>query len=72
MRLTKLFFVFSLLLSEYSMTIELYWSEIFNFFFSKEEKQKSKEFYKKILSIENVNQDLKIEAQKRLKRDLSE
>tara|TARA_B110001450_G_scaffold222253_1_gene218730 strand:- start:57 stop:701 length:645 start_codon:yes stop_codon:yes gene_type:complete len=42
------------------------------YFYSKEEKQKSKEFYKKILSIENVNQDLKIEAQKRLKRDLSE
>ena len=42
------------------------------YFYSKEEKQKSKEFYNKILSIENANQDLKIEAQKRLKRDLSE
>ncbi len=42
------------------------------YFYSKEEKQKSKEFFNQILSLENVNQDLKIEAQRRLKRDLSE
>ena len=42
------------------------------YFYSKNEKQKSKEFFNQIISLENVNQDLKIEAQKRLKRDLSE
>ena len=42
------------------------------FFYSKNEKEKSKEFYNKIISLENVNQDFKIEAQKRLNRDLSE
>ena len=42
------------------------------YFYSKNEKQKSKEFFNKIILLENVNQDLKIEAQKRLSRDLSE
>jgi hypothetical protein len=42
------------------------------YFYSKNEKQKSKEFFAQILSIENANQDLKKEAQKRLNRDLSE
>jgi len=42
------------------------------YFYSKGEKQKSKEFFNKIILLENVNQDLKIEAQKRLNRDLSE
>ena len=42
------------------------------YFYSKEEKQKSKEFFSQILSLENANEDLKIEAQKRLNRDLSE
>ncbi len=42
------------------------------FFYSKEEKQKSKEFFNQILSLENANQDIKLEAQKRLNRDLSE
>ena len=42
------------------------------YFYSKDEKQKSKEFFNKILTLENANQDLKIEAQKRLNRDLSE
>ena len=42
------------------------------YFFAKDEKQKSKEFFNKILVIENANQDLKIEAQKRLSRDLSD
>ena len=42
------------------------------YFYSKEEKQKSKEFFNQILLLENANQDLKIEAQKRLNRDLSE
>ena len=42
------------------------------YFYSKEENQKSKEFFNQIILLENVNQDLKIEAQKRLNRDLSE
>ena len=42
------------------------------YFYAKNEKQKSKEFFKQIISLENTNQDLKLEAQKRLTRDLSE
>ena len=42
------------------------------YFYSKKEKQKSKEFFNQILLLENANQDLKIESQKRLNRDLSE
>ena len=42
------------------------------YFYSKNEKQKSKEFFNQIISIENANQDIVKEAQKRLNRDLSE
>ena len=42
------------------------------FFYSNNEKQKAKEFFNKILLTPNSNQDIKIEAQKRLNRDLSE
>ena len=42
------------------------------YFYSKREKQKSKEFFNQIISLDNVNQDLAKEAQKRLNRDLSE
>ena len=42
------------------------------YFFSKGEKKKSKEFFLQILNIDNPNQDLKVKAQKRLNRDLSE
>ena len=42
------------------------------YFYSKNEKQKSKEFYNQILLTENANQDLVKEAQKRLNRDLGE
>ena len=42
------------------------------YFYSKNEKQKSKEFFNQIISLENANQDLKIESQKRLNRDLSD
>ncbi len=45
---------------------------IAEYFYFKNEKQKSKEFFNQILLLENANQDLKIEAQKRLNRDLSE
>ena len=42
------------------------------YFYSKNEKQKSKEFFNEILYLENANQDLIQKAQKRLNRDLSE
>ena len=42
------------------------------YFYSKNEKQKSKEFFNQILSTNNANQDIIKEAQKRLNRDLSE
>ena len=42
------------------------------YFYSKNEKQKSKDFFNKILSTENANKDIIKEAQKRLNRDLSE
>ena len=42
------------------------------YFYSKNEKKKSKEFFKKILDTKNANQNLVKEAQKRLIRDLSD
>ena len=42
------------------------------FFYSKNEMQKSKEFFIQIVSLENANKEIKLEAQKRLNRDLSE
>ena len=42
------------------------------FFYSKNEKQKSKEFFEKILKLENGNPSIKKEAQKRIQRDFSE
>ncbi len=39
------------------------------YFYSKGEKQKSKEFFDKIISLEEANRTLKIESQKRLNRD---
>ena len=42
------------------------------YFYSNNEKEKAKEFYNQIIILENTNRDLKIEAQKRLNRDLSE
>ncbi len=41
------------------------------YFFSKNEMQKSKEFFEKILELENPNSQIKLEAQKRLQRDFS-
>ena len=41
------------------------------YFFSKNEKQKSKEFFEKIIELENSNPQIKLEAQKRLQRDFS-
>ena len=42
------------------------------YFYSNNEKEKAKEFYNQIIILENTNRDLKVEAQKRLNRDLSE
>ncbi len=44
---------------------------IAEYFFSKNEKQKSKEFFEKIIELENSNPQIKLEAQKRLQRDFS-
>ena len=41
------------------------------YFFSKNEKQKSKEFFEKILQMDNANPQIRVEAQKRLQRDFS-
>ena len=45
---------------------------IAEYFYSKKEEQKAKEFFKQILGTENANQDIIKKAQKRLNRDLSE
>lgn len=42
------------------------------YFYSKNEKQKSKEFFNQILNTKNANTDIIKETQKRLNRDLSE
>ena len=42
------------------------------YFYSKDQKQKAKEFFNQIISLENANSDIKLEAEKRLNRDLSE
>ena len=42
------------------------------YFYSKEQKQKSKEFFNQIISLENANPEIIQQAQKRLNRDLSE
>ena len=45
---------------------------IAEFFYSKNQKEKAKEFFNKILLLPNSNNDIKTESQKRLKRDLGE
>ena len=42
------------------------------YFYSKDQKQKAKEFFNQIASLEDANPDIKLQAQKRLNRDLSE
>jgi len=42
------------------------------YFYSKDQKQKAKEFFSQIINLENPNPDLRIQADKRLNRDLSE
>ena len=45
---------------------------IAEYFYLKNQKQKSKEFFEKIISLENANPDIIKEVQKRLNRDFSE
>ena len=45
---------------------------IAEYFFSKKEMKKSKEFFEKILELKKPNQKIRLEAQKRLQRDFSE
>ena len=45
---------------------------IAEYFYSKDQKQKSKEFFNQIISLENPNSDIRLQAEKRLNRDLSE
>ena len=42
------------------------------YFYSKDQKQKSKEFFNQIAILEDANPDIKLQAQKRLNRDLSD
>ena len=42
------------------------------YFFSKNEKQKAKDFFSQIISLESANQEIVKESQKRLNRDLSD
>ena len=45
---------------------------IAEYFYANNQNQKAKEFFNKILSNENLSPDIKIQAEKRLNRDLSE
>ena len=45
---------------------------IAEYFYSKNQKQKAKEFFNQILLLPNANNDIKAESKKRLKRDFSE
>jgi len=42
------------------------------YFLSKNEKQKSKEFFQKILTLENSNSEIRLQVEKKIRRDLSE
>jgi hypothetical protein len=42
------------------------------YFYSKDQKQKSKEFFNQIISMENPNSDVRLQTEKRLNRDLGE
>ena len=45
---------------------------IAEYFYSRNEKKKAKEFFDQILTLSNSNSDIKAESQKRINRDLSE
>ena len=42
------------------------------YFYAQDQKQKAKEFFEQITTLENPNPDIRIESEKRLNRDLSE
>jgi len=42
------------------------------YFYSGNQNQKAKEFFNQIISLENSNPDIRLQAEKRLNRDLSE
>ena len=42
------------------------------YFYSKDQKQNAKEFFNQIISMDNFNSDIRLQAEKRLNRDLSE
>ncbi|MDC3042274.1 hypothetical protein OA173_02895 [Candidatus Pelagibacter sp.] len=42
------------------------------YFYANNQKQKAKEFFNQIISLENSNSDIRLQAEKRLNRDLSE
>ena len=42
------------------------------YFYSQNEKNKAKEFFQQIITLENSNSDIKLKAIKRIKRDFSE
>ena len=42
------------------------------YFYANNQKQKAKEFFKQIIALENSNPDIRLQAEKRLNRDLSE
>ena len=42
------------------------------YFYSKNQKQKAKEFYNQIITLENSSENIKLEAQKKLRRDFDE
>ena len=45
---------------------------IAEYFYSKDQKQKAKEFFNQIVGLETANSDIRLESEKRLNRDLSE
>ena len=42
------------------------------YFFAEDQNQKAKEFFNQIVGLENSNPDIRVQAEKRLNRDLSE
>ena len=42
------------------------------YYFAKKEKKKSKEFFEKLISLKNISEKIRLEAQKRLRSDFSE
>ena len=54
----------------YSIIASLYL--VAEYFYSKNEKEKAKEFFTEIINLEDSSNDIKLQAQKRLNRDLSD